>query len=253
MYGYIYKTTNLLNNKIYVGQHKVTNDKFDTSYYGSGKLLLEAVKKYGVENFNCELIEWCDSFESLNEREIYWIKELNSSVRNGNYNISDEGFVPRLCGELNGNYGKHRPHTEEEKAHLSRVTKGHKPTFTGKHTEQTKMLMSKISRENNLKRGIEVYGKVSETAKGNKMMNKGDVCKRVHPEQFDEYLSNGWVFGGLSRKGKYKNRNQKKPDSCTTKDKIAVTNEVLNKFIPKEQLNDYLQSGWRLGLRKRAN
>lgn len=46
MYGYIYKTTNLLNGKIYVGQHKA--EKFEPDkYLGSGTIFLEALQKYG--------------------------------------------------------------------------------------------------------------------------------------------------------------------------------------------------------------
>lgn len=43
MYGYIYKTTNLINGKIYIGQHK--SEEYDSSYYGSGKKILRALKK----------------------------------------------------------------------------------------------------------------------------------------------------------------------------------------------------------------
>ena len=43
MFGYIYKTTNKINNKIYIGQHKHAD--FDKQYYGSGKIILEAIKK----------------------------------------------------------------------------------------------------------------------------------------------------------------------------------------------------------------
>ena len=51
MFGYIYKTTNLLNNKIYIGQHK--SELFDTKYFGSGKILknaIEATKPLGLEH-----------------------------------------------------------------------------------------------------------------------------------------------------------------------------------------------------------
>jgi len=70
---FIYKTTNLINGKIYVGQQS-TNNKL---YLGSGKLILRAIKKYGKENFKKTIIELCESCEELNNREIYWIKALN--------------------------------------------------------------------------------------------------------------------------------------------------------------------------------
>lgn len=62
MYGYIYKTTNLVNNKIYIGQKH--SDKFlGNRYLGSGKRLREAVDKYGKECFTVELLEEVDSLE----------------------------------------------------------------------------------------------------------------------------------------------------------------------------------------------
>ncbi len=49
MYYTIYQTTNLINNKIYLGQHK-TNNPYD-SYYGSGTALINSIKKYNKHNF----------------------------------------------------------------------------------------------------------------------------------------------------------------------------------------------------------
>ena len=50
MYGYIYKTTNLVNGKIYIGQHKA--EKFEhNAYKGSGSYFLEAYKTFGKQNF----------------------------------------------------------------------------------------------------------------------------------------------------------------------------------------------------------
>lgn len=45
MYGYVYKTTNIINGKMYIGQHK--SEKFDESYKGSGVILTKALEKYG--------------------------------------------------------------------------------------------------------------------------------------------------------------------------------------------------------------
>ena len=89
MYGYIYKTINLINNKIYIGQHKSSN--FDMSYLGSGILIQKAIKLFGKENFKVILIEECNSKESLDEREVYYIDLFNSTDLNIGYNISNGG------------------------------------------------------------------------------------------------------------------------------------------------------------------
>lgn len=69
MYGYIYLTTNLINNKKYIGRHK--SPIKDNSYYGSGKIIKEALKKYGKENFSVEILEECNTKEELFEKEKY--------------------------------------------------------------------------------------------------------------------------------------------------------------------------------------
>ena len=85
---YIYKITNKINGKIYVGRHKTyKNESFD-KYWGSGKLIKQAIKKYGIENFTKEIIEEC-SKDNVAEREMFWIDKLNA--RDGNYNLSAGG------------------------------------------------------------------------------------------------------------------------------------------------------------------
>jgi hypothetical protein len=53
-YYLIYRITNLVNNKIYVGKHKTQN--IEDGYLGSGKLIVAAIKKYGINNFNREIL-----------------------------------------------------------------------------------------------------------------------------------------------------------------------------------------------------
>ncbi|MBP1888924.1 hypothetical protein J2Z53_000503 [Clostridium moniliforme] len=89
MYGYIYKTTNLLDKKIYIGQHK--SKVFDPHYYGSGSWFRSVLKKYGKNNFICEIIEECESPQSLNEREIYWIEHFQSRNPSIGYNLAKGG------------------------------------------------------------------------------------------------------------------------------------------------------------------
>jgi group I intron endonuclease len=87
---YIYKTTCIINNKIYVGKHKCY-EKPDKNYLGSGKLLWFAIKKYGKDKFIQEILEFCESEEQNCEREKFWIKKLNSQNRKIGYNTSPGG------------------------------------------------------------------------------------------------------------------------------------------------------------------
>jgi hypothetical protein len=83
----IYKTTNLINGKIYVGKDTLNRP----GYLGSGIYLKNAISKYGIENFTKETIETCQSKDELCERELFWIKELKSQDKSIGYNISDGG------------------------------------------------------------------------------------------------------------------------------------------------------------------
>jgi len=72
-YHFIYKTTNLLNGKFYVGMH--STNKLNDGYLGSGKRLKYSIKKYGIENFKLEILEFFDSRELLVEREKQLVNE----------------------------------------------------------------------------------------------------------------------------------------------------------------------------------
>lgn len=88
MYGYIYKTTNIINNKIYIGQKK--NSEFlKDKYLGSGKYLKHAIKKYGKENFKVELLDTAESQEDLDKLEKYYISYYNALDFNIGYNIAN--------------------------------------------------------------------------------------------------------------------------------------------------------------------
>lgn len=69
-YHYLYKTTNLINNKFYVGIHSTVN--LEDGYIGSGTLLRRAIRRYGKNNFKFEIIQFFKSREELliKEKEI---------------------------------------------------------------------------------------------------------------------------------------------------------------------------------------
>lgn len=85
----VYKTTNTINNKLYIGQQ--SNELKKPFYLGSGKILKQAIKKYGREKFEKIVLEKCANKEELNEREIYWIKKLNTTDSSIGYNITPGG------------------------------------------------------------------------------------------------------------------------------------------------------------------
>jgi group I intron endonuclease len=87
-YFAIYKTTNNINNKIYIG----CTTRNSQNYIGSGVLLHKAIAKYGFANFTKDIIEICESFEQMKEREIYWIAHYDSRNRNVGYNIAKGGI-----------------------------------------------------------------------------------------------------------------------------------------------------------------
>lgn len=83
----IYKTVNQVNGKFYVGK----DAKNDPTYLGSGVLINRAIRKYGRKNFVKYVIESCENTEQLDERETFWIKELNATDRRIGYNIAEGG------------------------------------------------------------------------------------------------------------------------------------------------------------------
>lgn len=83
----IYKITNLINGKIYIGKEV----RAKQSYFGSGKIIKLAIIKYGKTNFSKIILEKCDNKEILKEREIYWINIYDSTNKKIGYNITKGG------------------------------------------------------------------------------------------------------------------------------------------------------------------
>jgi group I intron endonuclease len=80
----IYKITNNINGKIYIGK----DSRNKKSYMGSGKSIKNAINKYGIENFTKEIIDSANSLDELNEKEKKWISYYNSYIPSVGYNRS---------------------------------------------------------------------------------------------------------------------------------------------------------------------
>ena len=97
MYGIIYKVTNNVNQKVYIGQTTTSLEerKYHHIYRAENELdiththFINAIRKYGINAFIWEEIDSANTREELDEKEIYWIQYYNS-VENG-YNIQAGG------------------------------------------------------------------------------------------------------------------------------------------------------------------
>lgn len=155
----IYKITNKVNGKVYIGQtvNKLEKRFREHCFVGSGcKKLSRAIKKYGKNNFIIEQIDLAHSKNEADDKEIYYIKKYNS-IKDG-YNILEGGTINNkrcckkvICLETQEIFNSL---TEAAKKYgksgcvLSAVCSGKKPTFCGKHwaylDENMKPILDKI-------------------------------------------------------------------------------------------------------------
>ena len=192
----IYKTTNLINGKIYIGQ----NSNNDPKYFGSGLLLTLAIKKYGIENFIKEILEECESKELLNEKEKYWISFYNSRNLKIGYNLSEGGTGGKLV-DVEAKKGKTYDEyygiekSTEIKNKLSKVRKGKKLKYKN---ITAKEVGEKISRakKGNVKPSQEHKDKISISLKtyyqtDNGLLAKENTSKRCKNKKLsEEHISN---------------------------------------------------------------
>lgn len=163
---YIYKITNNITGKTYIGQHKyvlggkrqrsggVYTDNYESlltdGYWGSGVYLKKAYKKYGKENFTKDiLVSHLECKEAADEAEKVFIKcyrELGKEL----YNLTDGG---------DGSLG--HKHTEESRRKMSEATKGNKYNLGRHPTEETRQKLSEVMKGrrwfNNGKENVRAY------------------------------------------------------------------------------------------------
>jgi len=162
---YNYITTNLLNNKKYVGMHSTNN--VDDGYLGSGRLVLKAIKKYGKENFIREVLCFCKTPEEAFKNEAIFIKEYKTLVSENGYNLSPTGGVGSSGGRhseesikatANANRGR-----KASKETIKRLKDSHKGQvawnkgLTKKNNRSIKIMAENMSGENHY-----MYGRTGE-------------------------------------------------------------------------------------------
>ena len=190
----IYKITNLVNGKMYIGQavdieerwirHK-RDWKIDKT-----KVLYKAIRKYGIENFSFEIIEECSEKE-LSNLEIYYIWYYHTYL----YDEKCNGYNMTIGGETIKGYR----HTEESKIKMSESHKGEKSYNFGKHlSEETR---KKISEANKGKtHSEETRQKISDSIKG----ENNPFYGKTHSEETRQKMSENHADFTRGKNGKAK-------------------------------------------------
>lgn len=198
----IYKVINKINGKIYVGQTAGNFERRKILHLSrargvSNLPFYNAIRKYGPEDFVWEILEECRTIEELNEREEYWIKELNTIAPNG-YNLKyggknslySEESRERMSEAKKGK--KRKPFSEEHRKNMSEAKQGENHPMYGKSpSEEARKNMSIASKgKPKSKKHCE---NISKSKKGEnhpraKLTNE-DVLdiRRMGEEKIDQY------------------------------------------------------------------
>lgn len=236
-YHYLYKITNNLNGKIYIGVH--ATDNMDDGYMGSGRLIRHAIIKHGVENFTKEVLQTFESTEAMYAAESLVVNE--SFVLDDNtYNITVGGnfggfYVVQPDGSLiHNNIGNHR-HTgnygfnlvrpdvtnpefrKKISAGVKRYIAEHGHNWTGKHhSEETKVKIGKANSVSQRGSKNSQYGKIwisnNETQQSKRIPKTSEIpegwvlgrnnWKTVSREQAEQYRRDAFNAKVISRRAK---------------------------------------------------
>lgn len=173
MYGYIYITTNLINGKVYIGQHRHT--EWDKSYIGSGTILEKAIKKYGKNNFKCELIEECQTEKELNEQEIFWIKFYRERKECYNVTRGGQGFAVT--------------HSKETREKLSKSLKGRMIPKEARENMSKAHIGIPVSEESKLKISKALKGRTLSEEHRKKLSISHTGVPHPHSQEWKEKVS----------------------------------------------------------------
>jgi len=157
MYGIIYKATNTLTKKVYIGQtiqpfEKRKRDHINTALRGKKKVYYfqKALRKYGAENFQWKQIDFADTQAELNEKEQYWVSFYKADDPQYGYNIQEGGANGKLGEETRRKISENNKSSSPETRRKMREAKRINPVWnkgkTGIYSAETLQKIIEASR-----------------------------------------------------------------------------------------------------------
>lgn len=201
MFYTIYKTTNIINNKYYIGKHQ-TNDLGD-GYIGSGKILKRAIAKYGIENFHKEILHICPTEKQMNILEKILVvpdSELNYNLCLGgkggfgyinligkNRKYSEKDRIK--SGNKISEKWKNDPIWAEKRRIEISIESKNKKTFLGKtHTSEWKQKHSAFMKQFKGKKNSQF---------GTCWITNGSENKKIKISDLDMFVKTGYYRGRI--------------------------------------------------------
>ena len=210
IYYTIYKTTNVVNDKIYIGKHQTLN--LGDGYLGSGKILLRAVNKYGKDKFISEILYIFDSIEEMDDMERKIVDDefisrkdtynLTIGGQGGFHYINKKGLNTYNGGGASGGiaYGKR---LKEDLIFKEKISK-EKSIQTRKRYRETKIVCTFKDKKHTeeSKRKIGRANAIHQKGKNNSSYgtcwiyseSSGESTK-IKKEDLAIWLEKGWVKG----------------------------------------------------------
>jgi len=235
VYGYVYLTTNLINGKQYVGRHKSKN--FNEKYKGSGSLVVQAIKKYGADNFSVKILEMCSTEEDLADAEYYYTNLYHAYSNENFYNIIPGGQkIGGIHNPMYGRSGKNAPAYGRtgNKHPLYGITGKNNHNYGKVRTEDTKR-------------------KISDKRKNTVAITDGKITMYI---KNTDALPQGYIYGidNNALKNRKQTNDRKSKQSNTIKGRKVINNGLVEKHVCKADLDFYLSNGYKLGpIKHRCN